>query len=478
MPGTGRYVAGRREIDMSVRSIIALGANVGDRAGTISRALRALQKFGTVESTASLVESAAAYVTEQPPFLNTVCALHTSLAPLELLGALKAIERDLGRIERQRWGPREIDLDLLLYGDAVLRTGTGARELELPHPRIAERDFVLQPLAEIAPSLVHPVHKRTIGQLDRALGSERLQRVTPLRDGSALRWGERTYIMGVLNTTPDSFSDGGDFEGAEAAVQQGLAMQAAGADVLDIGAQSTRPGAPFVTPEEEVRRAAPVVRGLLERGLRIPISIDTFSSAVAEELVGMGASIVNDVTAGAHDPQMLSTISRLGVPAVLMHMRGTPQTMQQLTQYSDVVVETRAELHARLMAAEAVGVPRWNLISDVGIGFAKTAEHNLTLLGQLHRFGREPPSVDGREGELGESGGLGLPLLVGVSRKSFIGSLLGGLPPKERGWGTAAACAACIPHADLLRVHDVAEMKQVAVVADAICRAAGASSVA
>lgn len=451
---------------------MALGANVGDRARTIGRAVQALQRYGTVEATASLVESAAAYVTEQPSFLNTVCALRTSLSPLDLLGALKSVERELGRVERERWGPREIDCDLLLYGDAVLRNGSGATELELPHPRIAERDFVLQPLAEIAPELVHPVHKRTIGQLDHALGGERLQRVMPLRDGLTLRWGERTYIMGVLNTTPDSFSDGGDHEGVQAAVRHGLAMEAAGADVLDIGAQSTRPGAPFVTPAEELRRAGPVVRGLLEQGLRIPISVDTFSAEVADELVTLGASIINDVTAGMHDAEMLPTIARLGVPAVLMHMRGTPQTMQSFATYGDVIAETRSELHARLATAQSAGVPRWNLISDVGIGFAKTAEHNLAVLAELRRFGREAPTPsDGAaEGLIGPSGGLGLPLLVGVSRKSFIGQLLGGAPPKERGWGTAAACAASIPHADLLRVHDVAQMKQVSVVADAIHR--------
>lgn len=211
---------------------------MGDRARTIRRAVRALNRIGVVEDTASLIESSAAYITSQPSFLNTVCALRTSLSPLEVLSALKGIEHELGRIDRERWGPREIDCDLVLYGEQVVQHS----QLEVPHPRMAERNFVLQPLSEIAPETLHPIHNCTVGELDSVLGGPRLQRVFPHADGSFWRWGERTFIMGVLNATPDSFSDGGQYECVHAAVRQGLAMQHAGADVIDVGGQSTRPG--------------------------------------------------------------------------------------------------------------------------------------------------------------------------------------------------------------------------------------------
>lgn len=445
-----------------MRALVALGSNLGDRAGHIARAVRALEALtGAPVRTASLYESDAAYVEDQPSFLNSVCELRTSLPPRALLAELKRIERELGRrAGGPRWGPREVDLDLLLCGDAVVREdgsdGDGAPPLELPHPRLAERDFVLQPLAELAPHAVHPILRLSAAELRDRLGRPALRRVTPLLDGTVLRWGERTRIMGVLNVTPDSFSDGGEHVGAAAAVERGLELCALGADILDVGAQSTRPGATTVSAEEEIARAVPVVEGLRAAGCAVPISVDTFWAAVADDLVGRGASIVNDVSGGARDPAMLPALAALGCPGVLMHMRGTPGTMQSLAAYGeDVAGEVAAELAGRLAAAEAAGVRRWSLLSDPGIGFAKDAAQSVAVLRALERFG---------------SGALGYPMVLGVSRKSFIGHLLGGVPPKERAWGTAAACAAAIPHADVLRVHDVAEMKQLATVCDAICR--------
>jgi dihydropteroate synthase len=310
----------------------------------------------------------------------------------------------------------------------------------------------------------HPVLGLTIAELCERLGGAQLQRVTPLAGERLVEWGKRTLLMGVLNVTPDSFSDGGEHNATlDAAVAHALSLESSGADIIDIGGQSTRPGAALISAEEELSRVAPVVERLRAAGVSTPISADTFRADVAESLLRSGVDLVNDVSGGRLDERMFATVAAHGsAPVVAMHSRGTPETMQSLAAYcDDVVGEVRAELASTLELALEAGVPRWRLISDPGIGFAKTREHNLEVLRGLERLG---------------SRGLGYPMMVGVSRKAFIGSLLGGVPPKERIWGTAGACAACIPHADILRVHDVAQMKEVVTIVDAIQRAGSAAS--
>ncbi|BFM38075.1 dihydropteroate synthase [Synechocystis sp. LKSZ1] len=266
-------------------------------------------------------------------------------------------------------------------------------------------------------------------------------------------WGQRTYVMGILNTTPDSFSDGGQFNTLESALKQAQVMVQAGADMIDIGGQSTRPGAATISLAEELDRTIPVIQALRSHG-SVPISIDTTRAAVAEAAVMAGANWVNDVSGGTFDPAMLATVARLQVPLVLMHLRGTPQTMQQLTDYDDLVSEIKQALLQQVQQALALGIRPENLILDPGLGFAKTAAQNITLLKHL------PELRD-----------LGFPLLVGPSRKSFIGKLLEQPDPQQRHWGTAAACCRAIAGgADILRVHDVAEMVQVCRVADALWR--------
>jgi dihydropteroate synthase len=266
-------------------------------------------------------------------------------------------------------------------------------------------------------------------------------------------WGDRTYIMGVLNVTPDSFSDGGQFTTVAAAVEQAMAMVAAGADLLDVGGQSTRPQAEEITLEAELQRVIPVVEAIRSRS-PIAISVDTTRAAVARAAIAAGADVVNDISGGLYDTDMLSTVATLEVPIILMHLRGTPKTMQQMTDYTDVIGEICTVLQQRVTAAIAVGISPNRIALDPGIGFAKTMAQNLEIL-------RCVPELRA----------LGYPVLIGPSRKSFIGTILNQPDPQERVWGTAAACCGAISGgADLLRVHDVAAMVDVARVADALWR--------
>jgi dihydropteroate synthase len=271
----------------------------------------------------------------------------------------------------------------------------------------------------------------------------------PLPTGGTLHLGDRTLIMAVLNVTPDSFADGGQHADPLRAVNDALAMEEAGADIIDIGGESTRPGAAPVTAEEELSRVAPVLRGLAGR-LRAPISIDTYKAAVAEAALDLGASIVNDISALTYDPALPGVVARTRAVVSLMHTRGRSSTMYLEAHYDDVVGEVCAELGERLQRAREAGIPMLRVLVDPGIGFAKRAEHSSTLLARL----------DGLHA-------LGRPLLVGPSRKSFLQRATGERVPAARDWGTAAAVtAAVLAGAHVVRVHAVAEMVDVVRVAD------------
>ncbi len=269
--------------------------------------------------------------------------------------------------------------------------------------------------------------------------------------------GERTHVMGVLNVTPDSFSDGGRFFDPDDAAERGLAMAAEGADLIDVGGESTRPGADEVPAQEERDRVVPVVKRLAAE-LSIPISIDTRKPEVAAAALDAGACVVNDVT-GGRDPEMFRAVAEASAGMVLMHMRGDPPTMRDLTDYGDVVGEVRAYLRERMDAAVAAGVDPGRLCVDPGIGFAKTPEQSLLLLREietLFAFRR--------------------PVMVGPSRKSFIGHVLD-LDVDERLEGTAAAVAWCASKGvHVVRVHDVREMVRVVRVVDAIRTAGGGAA--
>ena len=271
--------------------------------------------------------------------------------------------------------------------------------------------------------------------------------------------GEGTLIMGVLNVTPDSFSDGGQFLDAHSAIERAFQMERAGADILDIGGESTRPGSRGASARQELDRILPVLNQLRGR-LKIPISIDTQKAEVAEAAANAGAEIINDVSALRSDPELAKVARRHRLPVVLVHMRGAPRTMQQGPFARNVLRDVTRGLREALARARRFGIAKSQIILDPGIGFGKSYAQNFELLARLPDLAR-----------------LGFPLLVGTSRKAFISHALGNVAAKERIWGTAATVAASIlGGAHIVRVHDVAEMAQVAKIADAIASAARKNS--
>lgn len=251
-------------------------------------------------------------------------------------------------------------------------------------------------------------------------------------------------LMGVLNITPDSFSDGGVHATFDTAVARATAMAAEGSDFIDIGGESTRPGADFVPAADEIARTVPVIEALIAAGLTAPISIDTRKAEVARAAITHGAALFNDVSALSFDPESLATAAELNAPVCLMHAQGDPKTMQVNPTYDDVLLDVYDFLETRVAACEAAGIPRARLIVDVGIGFGKTLEHNLPLLRRMSLFHS-----------------LGCPILLGVSRKRFIGTLSGVDDAAKRAPGSIAAALWCVAQGvQIIRAHDVAETKQ------------------
>lgn len=268
-----------------------------------------------------------------------------------------------------------------------------------------------------------------------------------------LSLSKRTYVMGVLNVTPDSFSENGEFFNRDRAVSHALDMANDGADIIDIGGESTRPGAAEVSLEEELDRVIPVVEGI-SRSIDIPLSIDTRKAKVAEEGLKRGAGMVNDISGLRHDPEMAPVVARYEAALIVMHMRLTPRDMQINPIYKDLIGEITAALRESIDIAKRSGVDEDRIIIDPGIGFGKTVEHNLQILNRLAEFKA-----------------LGRPVCVGTSRKSFIGRILGLEDPRARIAGTLASCAVAVMNgANLLRVHDVKETVETARMADSIAR--------
>jgi dihydropteroate synthase len=271
--------------------------------------------------------------------------------------------------------------------------------------------------------------------------------------GHTFDFSKKTCIMGILNVTPDSFSDGGRYFDQSSAIKRAIQMADDGADVIDIGGESTRPGSEPVPAEEELRRTIPVIEAL-SREIGIPISIDTYKSDIARRALDAGASMVNDISGLRFDRKMAGTVAEYKVPVVLMHIKGTPKNMQQDPRYHALIPEVLEYLRKSITIAGDAGISEDVIIIDPGIGFAKTFEHNLEIINKLNEFTS-----------------LGRPVLIGPSRKAFIGKILGDATTGERLEGTAAAVAISIMNgANIVRVHDVKEMARVAKVADAVKR--------
>ncbi|PWN43669.1 Dihydropteroate synthase [Ceraceosorus guamensis] len=489
---------------------ISLGSNLGNRALNIHKAIMELAKTSPdckVIDTSFLYETKPLYFAEQPRFLNAACRVATRFGPHQLLQFTQSIETNLGRDKTgvPLKGPRVVDLDLVCYDELILDSAN----LKLPHPGVEEREFVLRPLADILPEYRLPTTSRTIRQTLNLLlkavdygGHGDVVRVLPLPPPSGksssgapsqLEWEAKTYVMGILNATPDSFSDGGSHLAVQSALAAAQKMVEHGADILDIGGQSTAPQAAEISAQEEKDRVLPIISAIRRDGIAQPISIDTFRADVASAALDNGAQIINDVSGGMRDPAMLKLAADRGVPIILMHMRGDSKTMHQNTKYENenVTQGVIKELSQRVDAALRAGVPRWNIIADPGIGFAKDKDGNVALLRELHRLTahdqqvvpkRDQPSnrartLQGRQDAASEdlfspnASLADLPVLVGASRKRFLGTITGQTDPKDRAFATAAVCTAAIAAgADIIRVHDVKEMVDVAKTADAIFR--------
>lgn len=446
----------------------------------LSRLEEAFNGKVEIESLSRLYQSAPQYVTDQPVFLNAAALVRTSLEPLDFLHALKETEKYVGRKfgEGQiRWGPRPIDMDIIFFEDKnVIVDGD---KLIVPHPRWQERDFVKAPLADLAPDQsgkTIPVglnkHLITAKKIWEDQGGEKMMRnlsldgslesILPMGALDVWPWTGQSHVMGILNATPDSFSDGGKYFDTDKAIQRAVQMVQDGADIIDIGGQSTRPGAVQIDAEEEWSRVKPIIKAIRSESSidKVPISIDTFYSNVAERAVEAGANIVNDVSGGNADKNMFKVVADMGVPYVLMHMRGNPRTMQSKDNctYGDVCVDVAAALQASCNNAVESGIESWRIILDPGIGFAKSFEGNIDLVARLDEL-KTNMSVSFRN----------LPILMGPSRKKFLGLITGREDPNDREWATCAVSAICaMKGSNIIRAHNVKAVKDAVKIADSI----------
>jgi 2-amino-4-hydroxy-6-hydroxymethyldihydropteridine diphosphokinase/dihydropteroate synthase len=407
---------------------LGLGSNLGDRRAHLSRALEMLSAHRVaVVRVSPVVESPAMLPDDAPadwnqPFLNVVAQCSTQASPEDVLAALKHIERELGRVDRGRWAPRPIDLDILLWGRETIAT----EKLRVPHPGIVERAFVLTPLAALAPRLTIPgLGRRTV--LEHA------------RDG-----GHHLPLwMGIVNLTPDSFSDGGELADDVSIDARVDALVAAGAEYIDLGAESTRPGATPLTADEEWARLAPALERVLDRykgaALRPRISIDTYHLGTARRALALGVDVINDVSGLTH-PAMVELAASGTADWVAMHNLGVPADKTRvLPADQDPTDAVEQWLEERLVEWARAGLDLSRVVFDPGVGFGKNALQSLRLLRNVQRFQR-----------------YGVRLLVGHSRKSFMHHVTPASRDERDLFTVGASLHLCANGVDILRVHNIA----------------------
>lgn len=441
--------------------IIGFGANLSGKHGNAEETLcfyaKKLSKSGVnILKSSHIYESAPVPISDQPWYKNAVCVVETHLPPHDLLNLLSDLEKDAGRVRTEQNAPRVLDLDLLAYHDVIMNDDT----LKLPHPELHNRAFTLYPMAEISKDWKHPTLNKSVDNMIKNLPTD--QKIKKIRGKKLfetlvdkLRNQPSPLIMGIVNATPDSFFDGGEYNKVDQAIAHGKKILKQGADILDIGGESTRPNAKTVSVQEELNRIIPVIEGL--KPYAEYISVDTRNSKTMEAAIKAGANMINDVSALTHDPEAMSVVSQSGLPVCLMHMKGTPETMQNAPKYKNVIDEVLAYLENRMRECVLYGIDINNIIVDPGIGFGKVLEHNLIIIKNLHRFQS-----------------LGCPLLLGASRKSFIAGIdKNASSPKDRLGGSLATILHALKsnNTQILRVHDVVETVQAVKVYKAILSA-------
>lgn len=414
--------------------ILGIGSNLGDRAAYIAHAINLLSKILSEIRISSIYESEALMPEGAPiswniPFLNLAISAKTELSPASLLKKIKQIEKKVGRKKSyKRWSPREIDIDILAFGKKNITT----KDLTIPHKNLLERAFFLLPMQDIAPDWKYPVRGKNHGKTIRTLVKSCLDKLDTKR--TEIYLPKKTKIVGILNITPDSFSDGNLFMTPEKAIKMAKTLKKDGADIIDIGAESTRPGAKNIGQKEEWRRLNKILKILTKNNF---ISVDTRHQKTADSALKLGVLWINDVS-GFADKKMIAVAKKYKSDVVIMHNLGIPANPKKtIPEKSDTIKIIYNWAKKKISALEKSGIKKEKIIFDPGIGFGKTAEQSLAIIKSVENFNS-----------------LGVRIMIGHSRKSFL-KLFTDKPPEERDVETAAISAFLSGKVDYIRVHNV-----------------------